>query len=515
MPTTRMMPPAAARAGPRRIPAGFAASGHASRFERRHRTEWAATMLERLGDIFARFTERWLPDPMVIACGLTLFILILAIVAPGPGPLADLDVSGRAMTAAGLWLGGLWNKDFLEFALQMCVVLLTGYGLAKAPPATRFLHAVASRVGSDRSAVLAVGVVSCVGCWINWGLGLVAAGILAGRLGDEMRARGANRQHALIVAAAYSGMMIWHGGLSGSAPFRVAREGITLRSERNGVEAIPSIAINRTTFSRANLLLTAVLIVSVPLLLRGMAREDRRRRDAGGSGAPARVIVVGADEAATPAERVNRSRVLALAIALLGLVGLVRVLLRSGAAAIDLNFVNTIFLVCGLVLHRNLAEYVGAVAEGGRAVTGIILQFPLYSGIHALMRDGGIAEELSQSFVAASTWAAATLHVPAAVSFPVAAFLSAGLVNLFIPSGGGQWIVQGPIMAAAAKAMELPVEEAVMAVAYGDEWTNMVQPFWAIPLMGLTGVAVREFMGYCALIMLLAAPIFAVALLIF
>jgi short-chain fatty acids transporter len=199
----------------------------------------------------------------------------------------------------------------------------------------------------------------------------------------------------------------------------------------------------------------------------------------------------------------------------LGGIALTHLLVRSGSAAIDLNLVNTVFLIAGLLLHRDLGAYVAAVTEGGKGVVGIVLQFPLYGGIHALMREAGLAAELSSAFVDASHWTAAALHVSPAVTFPVATLLSAGLLNLFIPSGGGQWIVQGPIMCAAASAIGMPIEQAVMAVSYGDEWTNMMQPFWAVPLMGLTGVDVRAFMGYCILIMLLATPVYVVGLLLF
>lgn len=168
----------------------------------------------------------------------------------------------------------------------------------------------------------------------------------------------------------------------------------------------------------------------------------------------------------------------------------------------------------GLLLHRNLSEYAAALAEGGRAVTGIILQFPLYSGIQGIMFGAGLAAALSGWFAEASAAVANTLDLAPSTTFPVAAFLSAGLVNLLVPSGGGQWIVQGPIMCSAAVALDAPIEQTVMAVSYGDQWTNMTQPFWALPLAGLTGVDVRRFLGYCVLLMIVATPIFIVALLL-
>ena len=238
--------------------------------------------MQRIAEKLAALTRRILPDPMVIACGLTLFVLFLAVALPQDADLRASSWSARISAVAGMWLTGVWDTGFLKFALQMCVVLLTGYGLAKAPAATRFLHFLAGRVGSNRSAVFMVTAVSCVGCWINWGFGLIAAGVLAARLREALRAKGVRCQYALIVAGAYAGMMIWHGGLSGSAPLRVADQGVRIASaagdpqlDASRIEAGPIVVgIRRTTLSNANLVLSAILIVFVPVLFRRMASDD-------------------------------------------------------------------------------------------------------------------------------------------------------------------------------------------------------------------------------------------------
>ncbi|MFQ5424456.1 MAG: TIGR00366 family protein [Phycisphaerae bacterium] len=473
--------------------------------------------MERLGQFFARVTRRILPDPMVIACGLTLFVVLIAMVFPYTPDLRAAGWLDRVPAVASMWLDGVWNPGFLKFALQMCVVLLTGYGLAKAPIATRALHSLARRVRTNRSAVFLVTAVSCVGCWINWGFGLIAAGVLACRLRTELARRGVRCQYALIVAGAYAGMMIWHGGLSGSAPLRMAKEGVRMTGATGAGASPIVVGIERTTLSGANLALSAVLVLGVPILLRRMAARDPDVAESLPDDEPVTAAEPpgGRSSGGTLADRINRSRVISIGLALLAAGALLHQLASRGTAAINLNFVNTVFLTLGLLLHRNLPAYVSAVADGGRAVTGIVLQFPLYSGIQGVMAGAGIAAAMSQSFVEASDWFATTLHVGPGVTLPVATFLSAGVVNLLVPSGGGQWIVQGPIMCSAAAALSVPLPTTVMALSYGDQLTNMIQPFWAIPLMGLTGVNVREFMGYCTLLMLVATPVFIVALLLF
>ncbi len=500
-----------------------------------------SSALDRLGGFFTRWTQRLLPDPMVLACLLSLAVMVLALIhasagAPPEGAaIADRSLPTRIVDVIEIWFRGLWAESFLRFALQMCLILLTGYGLAQSPPAVAFLRWAASQVRSNRAAVLSVTAVSCMGCWINWGFGLIAAGLFAAEIRREFARRRRPCQYALVVAGAYAGMMIWHGGLSGSAPLEAAGKGVTIQRRTGaGVTAVTlePINIRRTLVSPGNLALSVLLIGGIPVLFRAMARCDEDLHDAhvfadvprpGGPAAHASTSVattrtatipIPADQATPgegPAARIGRARTLSLVVALVILSAMARLLATQGVAAVNLNFVIAAFLSLGLLLHRNLLEYVAAVAQGGAAVTGIILQFPLYSGIQSVMGESGLGLAVSQTAVHASSWLSSHAGVGADITFPIATFLSAGLVNLFVPSGGGQWIVQGPLMCGAADALGLPVEQAVMAIAYGDQWTNMIQPFWAIPIMGLTGVNVREFMGYCALLCLLAGPVFGIA----
>ncbi len=474
--------------------------------------------MQRLGDFFARIAQRSLPEPLVLACLLTLVVFAVALACPLENTLRSAPPISRALMLATMWLDAVWNPRFLTFALQMCVVLLTGFGLARAPVVLGGLRRLAGLVHSNRGAVGLIAAVSCVGCWINWGFGLVLAGVLALEVRAALQRRGAACQFAVIVAAAYAGMMIWHGGFSGSAPLKAASDGVVLRaaSADAPAERIAPIPVPATILHPVNLALTAVLIVGIPLVLRAMAQRVGGDVAEGAVASPADVPGSGSSrEAATLADRINHAWWLPRLIAALLLVGLGRSLALQGGGAIGLNFVNSTFLALGLLLHRDLGSYMGAVMHGGRAIVGIVVQFPLYSGIQGVMFGAGLAAGISQGFVDAAEWTAGALGVSAASTFPLGAYLSAAVVNFFVPSGGGQWIVQGPIMCSAAEALNVPYGQTVMAIAYGDQLTNMVQPFWAIPLMGMTQVDARQFMGYCALLMLLAAPVFAAALLLF
>ena len=478
--------------------------------------------MERLGRSFSRISQRYLPDPLVLAILLTLLVMVVASAVPQSEPIRGAGALERLAGITGLWIQGITSTGFLAFALQMCLILLTGYGLAKAPVAARVLDALAGAARTNRGAVFLVALVSCVSCWINWGFGLIIAGLLAGQIRTRFARSRIPCRYPLIVASAYMGMMIWHGGLSGSAPLKVA-DGIDIERQVDGVSStvrVEGITIHRTILSPINLVLTAVLFIAIPLVVRSMAgrpdSEDLPTLDDESPRAPPQLEEAGGSAVErTPAEMLNRSRWLRALVVTVALIALLARVREKQWGAVDLTFVNLLFLTLGLMLHRDIVSYMAAVAEGGRAIAGIVIQFPLYAGIQSIMAGAGLAAAVSHLFVNLSYWGTEVLGIEAGATFPVATFFSAALVNMFVPSGGGQWIVQGPIMCSAADQLQLPLAQTVMAVAYGDQLTNMVQPFWAIPLMGLTRVNARQFMGYCALLMLLAVPVFIAALLCF
>lgn len=458
--------------------------------------------MRRLGDLCARTFERYLPDPLTLALLLTLLTLAAGILAPPDLDLHATPLLPRSARVVEIWLSGVWGSGILTFALQMCIVLLAGFGLAQAPPLLRLLNRLAARPRNSRQAATLTAAVSCIGCWINWGLGLVAAGVLARQILHVLPARGQHVNRALLAAAAYSGMMIWHGGLSGSAPLKIAEQGMA------GLDPIP---VALTLFTLPNLALTAVLLLAVPLILRSMdsARPDD---DPPVASSAEPLDFEAAVPQAIPADWLDRTRAIPWVVAVLAAAAMTLRLSRLGIRAIDINFVNTAFVAAGLLLHPHLASYVAALLRGGRAIVGIVIQFPFYGGIFAVLQHTGLAEATARAFIDLAAMANETLALPARVTFPAACLASASLLNLAIPSGGGQWAVQGPIMLDAATGLNLPPSLAVMGVAYGDQLTNMVQPFWALPLAGLTAIPPRRFLGYCAVLMFAAAPAFFVAL---
>ncbi len=462
--------------------------------------------MQRLGAWCARVGQSYLPHPLTLACLLSVGVLLAGMWWPDTA-LASLGFVDRGHVLCTMWAGGLWSTGFLAFALQMCVVLLTGFGLARAPVVQRALRRVAGLASTNRGAVVVIALASCVGCWINWGLGLVGAGLLAVELRTQLGRRGIHAQTSLLVAAAYSGMMIWHGGLSGSAPLKAAQGVTFIRS--TGAANSTTIGLQQTVLSLMNGVTTCVVACLTIGLLYWMARPD----DCSAVEVTPAEPVDPDRPSPTFAGRLDGSRIVPCVVSTVCAIALVGDIRAEGWAAVDINFVNTTFLALGLTLHGSLLSYVAAVAQGGQAVVGIIIQFPIYAGILAVMNGAGLTARLTEWATVGATSATA-LGLSEESAFALACFGSAALVNLMVPSGGGQWIVQGPIMLAGADQLGAPLGATVMAISYGDQWTNMIQPFWAIPLMGMTRVDVRSFMGYCAVLMLASGPVFACGLLL-
>jgi short-chain fatty acids transporter len=438
-------------------------------------------LIERLGASFAAFAERWVPSPFVLALGLTILTFALGLAA---GATAGETLKG--------WGDGFWV--FLGFGMQMSLVLVTGHALAMSGLVSRLVDALARLPKGNRSAAAMTGLVSVIFSLIHWGLGLILGALLARQIGRAAAARGLEIHYPLVVAAAYAGFLSWHGGLSGSAPLKVAEQGHFLESEIGIVE------VGRTLFSGLNVGVSLMLLISVPLFLIWMAPAR------GGRPAPEAILALKSPEPEPrpehPAAKLEKSWVLGRIVALAGLLYVGARFAERGFGALDFNLVNFSFLFLGLLLYGSPVAYSRAVGEGVRGVSGIILQFPFYAGILGMMKATGLMSRMAE--IGASVGKGA---------FLVSTFFTAGVVNLFVPSGGGQWGVQGPVVVEAASRLGIPVERAIMALAYGDEWTNMLQPFWALALLGVTGLAARDIVGYTALVMLLTGPLYILALL--
>lgn len=326
---------------------------------------------------------------------------------------------------------------------------------------------------------------------VNWGFGLIVGAILARDVTRALRARGVDAPSALLAASGYTCMLSWHGGLSGSAPLKAA-------AERDMVETLgPELAaqigvipVSQTIFSPLNLVATGGMLVLIPLLMAALCPKGEREGEMGGGAAAQDRETEAEPPARTIPERLERSPLAAWLLAAPMLVWLGQRFWAEGLDALTLNVAIMLFLALGLALHASPRGYARAIEDASASCAGIILQFPLYAGVMGMVADSGLAARISAWFASLGGGSEGVLGATT--------FLSAGLVNLFVPSGGGQWAIQGPIAMGAALDSGADPARLVMAVAFGDQWTNMLQPFWALPLLAVTGQKAQEVVGYTA-----------------
>jgi short-chain fatty acids transporter len=477
---------------------------------------YAEHMIARIGLLISATIGRWIPEPFILALGLTVVTAIIALLfgfPPQPvgasGNLVEIsrgDAAGKLLES--WWNPGLWK--FLGFSMQMSLILVTGFAVAQSRPVRWLINAFSSIPRDTAGAAALVGLVAMTTGLVNWGLGLIVGALLAYETARSLSRRGIRAHYPLICAAGYTGLLVWHGGLSGSAPTKMSKPDqaadILPASVIETIEG-GAIPLQQTLFSGLNLFVSLGLLVVVPITLFLLAP---RKQDEIRTADELDVEHVDPDGDETK-EQDGRSSIIAivinLGVAIALLTGMVLYLSDSkrGFGAIGPDEINATMLGIGMLLHVSPTSYLRAVETAVRGCAGIIIQFPLYAGIMMMMSVSGLMRMASE--FAAEHAGPNTL--------PLLTFLSAGVVNFFVPSGGGQWGVQGPIALEAGAAAGVSASEMIMSVAYGDQLTNMLQPFWALPLLAITGIKARDIVGYTAIVMVVAGLWMALGLWVF
>ncbi len=438
-------------------------------------------MFKKFTNGCVRVMNRWLPDPFLFAIILTIVVFIAAMIGTQQSPIQLIWTwGGMGGTATGMW-------NLLAFSMQMALVLVLGSALASAKICKNILSSLAGLAKDKRSAIVVTTMVSTICCWLNWGFGLIVGALLAKEVARRVR----DVDYPLLIASAYSGFVIWHAGLSGSIPLALGGAGYTVALTGQTFMA----ETTATILHPMNLIMCLVILLVMPFVNYAMHPDKEHTVTVDPS------VLVDEKERTytidTPAEKIEHSKILWAIVCLMGFVYIVWFFWTKKTFVLDLNIVNCIFLFLGLLAHGDLRKYVDAIGDAAGGSAGILLQFPFYAGIMGLMTAANangvsLASIISDFFVSISN----------TVTFPVFTFLSAGIVNFFVPSGGGQWAVQGPIVMPASIDVGVEAGRAAMAIAWGDQWTNMIQPFWALPALGVAGLKAKDIMGYLVVVLI-------------
>ncbi|MFS0862035.1 short-chain fatty acid transporter [Fredinandcohnia sp. 179-A 10B2 NHS] len=422
-------------------------------------------MLNRISDRFSQFIHRYLPDAFVIAVLMTLFVFVLAFFSTPDNPMDLFQSYGN----------GFWT--YLAFTMQMVLLLMTGMVLASVPFIRRGLENLSAKANTARKAYLFTFLISAAAYYINWGLAVVVGAIVAREVGK----RNQNAHFPLLVACAYAPTVLYTAGLSSSIGLTIATKDHFLA---NVMGVIPT---SETIFHPGTIIIFLTLLITIPIFILLMA-PSKNVIPYTAKGPKKQIKFELEEDKKTPAAVLEDTPILGI---LIGLVGIVYAVLHfTNSQDLNLNIINILFLSLGLIFHGSLAQYGNAFKEAANSISPIILQFPFYAGIIALLGSSGLAATIINGMTSISS----------SETFGVFTYWTAGLVNILAPSGGGQWALQGPLQIPAG--MELGVDPAVvaMAVGWGDAWTNLIQPFWALPILSIVGLHIRHIMGYCILL---------------
>ena len=440
------------------------------------------------------FMQKYLPEPFIFAIILTFVAVLVAM------PVCHQSIA----EVVSNWGGGVWN--LLGFSMQMALVLVTGATLASAPTIKKGINKLASLPKTPASAIALVTGISAVACWLNWGFGLIVGAIFAKEIAKKLK----NVDYRLLIASAYSGFVVWHAGISGSIPLKMASDVNELVKDTNGV-ITSAIPIGNTILDIHNIVM--VVLVTIALVTINSAMHPKTG-------------IVAIDPAllndddvwanhhspdhspVTPATKLENSRILSGILSLLGFAFLI-ISLFIKHKSFDLGSVILLFLFLGIVLHKTPIAYVRSFTKSVGGAAGILLQFPFYAGIMGIITGVGesgicLGTVVSEAFVNIST----------STTYPIYTFLCAAILNMFVPSGGGHWAIQAPIMFAAGDALNVDHGLTGMAIAWGDAWTNLIQPFWALPALAIAKLNAKDIMGFCLIDLVVSGIIIIGGLLI-
>lgn len=450
-------------------------------------------MLQRMAARALNLSQRYMPAPYLLSLLLTFVAAVLGI----------FITRTAIQSMVGYWYQGLW--EILTFTMQMVLVLMCGHALVDAPLVQRLLDWISRLPRSERQAGVLVFLVSWAAALFNWGFCLVVAGTLV----REIPKRLPRVSKGYLAAAGYTGWGVWASGLSSSIALVSATHG----SPMNIIEqfAQRTIPLPETLLTPYNLVPVAGMALLMPLLFWKIhPAADMERLGEAAQTLPAAEAAQAKNtepppksQSKTPAEMIEQSRAITVLLVLMGL-GYILSRLQEGTFSLDLNMMIFILLVLGWSLHGTPIRYMQSFHAGAKAAGPLLLAYPLYGGILGLIRDTGLADWFAQQFVSFST----------AHTLPFWSFVSSNFITLFVPSGGGHWAVQGPVMVKAALALDAPLPKTAMAVAFGEQTGNLLQPFWALPIVSIGGVNIRDVMGYCLLALVVAVPLFGLSLLI-
>ncbi len=435
--------------------------------------------LARLGSRIADLSERYFPDAYVFALAAVIVVAILGL-ALGEPPTRVVAAFGE----------GFWQ--LVPFTMQMALIIIGGFVVATSPPAHRIIEKLASLPKTPRGAIAFVALFSMVTSLVSWGFSLIITGLLV----REVVRRIDRVDFRALGGAAYLGLgSVWSLGLSSSPAMMMATKSAIPPSLLPVTGVIP---LTETIFLWQSILLAVLLIVVSVAVAYFSAPRDERARNARAMGIVFEDMAVDDPPPQTPAERIERSPLLTIVIVAMMLAYLgMQIAAKGVAATLDLNNFNLMFLAAGMLLHWRPRAFLRAVANATPATAGVLVQFPFYAGIFGIISKTHIQTTLSELFI----------RVANQDTFNPILTTYSFILGIFIPSGGGLWVVEAPYVMEAANALKMHLGWTIQTYNAAETLPNLLNPFFMLPLMGILNARARDLAGYSILQLIFHTPL--------
>jgi short-chain fatty acids transporter len=385
--------------------------------------------------------------------------------------------------------------------MQMAFVAIGGYVVATSAPAARLISRLAALPKNGISAIGMVAAISLVASLLNWGLSLIFSGLLVLALAKR---RELKMDYRAAGAAAYLGLgSVWALGLSSSAAQLQANAASLPKSLLPITGVIP---FTETIFLWQSMAVAAiVIVVSVTIAIWSAPGPEHALT------AEAMGIDVSANDTkelpppTQPGEWLEHSPILTVAIVLLAAGWLINEFRRQDAmiAISNLNTYNFLFIMLGMLLHWRPKRFLVAVIKAVPATSGVLIQFPFYGAIAAILTQAHngagrtVSDHIAHAFVSLTTQ-----HV-----YPLAIGLYSAVLGFFVPSGGGKWLLEAPYLMQAANDLQVNLGWAVQIYNAAEALPNLINPFWMLPLLGVLGLKARNIVGFTFLQLVVSLPL--------
>ena len=443
--------------------------------------------LQRTALSFTRWAEHWFPDAFVFAL-IALAVVVLAALGNGAEPLAISKAFGD----------GFWS--LIPFTMQMVMVAISGYVVAVSPPVTRFINRVALLPQTGRGAVALVATLSMTSSLLNWALSLIFSGLLVRALA---RRHALNMDYRAATAAGYLGLgATWAMGLSSSAA-QLQANAASLPPQLLAITGV--IPFSQTIFLWQSLLLTLILILVSIAIAWYSAPTGEAAQTAEKLGIDVSDPAPAQTPSTRPGEWLEYSPILSGFVVLLGLGWLVQEFQAKDPllAISGLNTYNFLFLMLGVALHGRPRAFVAAVTRAVPTTGGVLIQYPFFAGLATVLTVAAGTDGITLSDRIASWFVA----VANADSYPLLMGIYSAVLGLFIPSGGGKWLIEAPYVMQAAIELKVHLGWAVQIYNAAEALPNLINPFWMLPLLGVVGLKARDVVGFTALQLLIHIPL--------